>query len=325
MRMETMRWAFRAMALTLSVLGLTLNSGSQARAEFIVGLTTADQLTTFDSATPGLATAPIAITGLIGNDNIIGIDRRPSFTSNNNLIYGIGLSGTTGRLYTINALTGVATPGAILTNSVGGGVLAITGTAFGIDFNPTVDRLRFVTDTDQNFRINVDTGVTVVDGTLAYAVSDPNAGANPQIVGSAYSNNFAGATSTVLRDIDSGLGILAVQNPPNAGTLVTAVSLGVNFSGAAGYDISGLTGTPYASLVPSGAAGSSFYFLNANGANLIGAITAGGVALTLDGIAAPVGAAVPTPVPPTFLVAAFGGLCLLGTRLRAARRVTATA
>jgi len=302
-----------ATALALALLAVP----SQARAEFIVGLTTANQITTFDSATPGQATAPVAITGLVGGDALVGIDRRPSFTAANGLIYGIGVSGGVGRLYTINATTGVATAGAVLTNSIGGGVLSITGASFGVDFNPTVDRLRFVTDTDQNFRINPDTGVTVVDGTLAYAGTDTNAGANPQVVGAAYTNNFAGATSTVLRDLDANLDILAIQNPPNSGTLNTSVALGVNFGPVAAYDISGLTGTPYAALVPAGAAGSSFYTLGAGGATLVGAVTTSdGTALTLNGLAAPVGLAVVTPAPATVLVAGFGGLGLIGTRLR---------
>ena len=44
---------------------------------------------------------------------------------------------------------------------------ALSGTAFGFDFNPTVDRIRVVSDTGQNLRLNPDTGaVAAVDGAL---------------------------------------------------------------------------------------------------------------------------------------------------------------
>ena len=48
---------------------------------------------------------------------------------------------------------------------------------------------------------------------LAYAAGDPNAGANPNVVGSAYTNNFAGATTTTLYGIDSDLDILVDPEP----------------------------------------------------------------------------------------------------------------
>ena len=61
--------------------------------------------------------------------------------------------------------TGVATP---LTTDVQqhtsdatGTKVAITGTNFGFDFNPSVDRVRVVTDTGLNFRINPNTGVLI--------------------------------------------------------------------------------------------------------------------------------------------------------------------
>ena len=46
--------------------------------------------------------------------------------------------------------------------------IVLTGTAFGVDFNPTVDRLRVVGDDGQNLRINVDNGVATADGSLNF-------------------------------------------------------------------------------------------------------------------------------------------------------------
>ena len=46
-----------------------------------------------------------------------------------------------------------------------------------------------------------------------------------------------GATSTKLFDIDSELDVLAVQDPPNDGVLVTVGPLGVDFAPLAGFAI----------------------------------------------------------------------------------------
>src|SRR5687768_11160180 len=74
-----------------------------AAAELIVGLTDQNALISFDSASPGTATSPVSITGLIGGDVIQGIDRRPTTGPNNGVIYGFGVDTSigVGRLYRI--------------------------------------------------------------------------------------------------------------------------------------------------------------------------------------------------------------------------------
>jgi hypothetical protein len=52
----------------------------------------------------------------------------------------------------------------------------------------------------------------------------------------AYTNSFAGATATTLFDIDNARHVLAVQNPPNDGTLTTVGPLGTN-NNAVAFDI----------------------------------------------------------------------------------------
>jgi len=111
------------------------------------------------------------------------------------------------------------------------------GTISGFDFNPAADRLRLVGDNDQDFRINVDTGAVTVDGTLAFADGDANAGVNPNITAAAYTNSFDGTTSTQLYDIDTLLNQLVLQNPPNDGVLMTIGDLGVDFDTLGGFDI----------------------------------------------------------------------------------------
>ena len=80
---------------------------------------------------------------------------------------------------------------------------AAAGTSFGVDFNPTVDRLRIVSDTGQNLRVNVDDGTATVDGTLNIPGATP---VNPAlgVTAAAYTNNDADPkTATTLFDIDT--------------------------------------------------------------------------------------------------------------------------
>nr|WP_310587119.1 DUF4394 domain-containing protein [uncultured Arsenicibacter sp.] len=186
-----------------------------------------NRLMIFNPLNPG---TPIvkALTGLQSGEMIVGIDFRPA----NAQLYALS-SGS--RIYTINVSNGAAT-------AVGSPFSpALSGIDVGFDFNPTVDRIRVVTSTGQNLRINPDNGtVAAVDGSL-------NPGM-PTVTGAAYTNNFAGATTTVLYDIDANTDRLVRQDPPNAGGLVDVGALGWNVEGANGFDITGTTGTAYALL-----------------------------------------------------------------------------
>jgi uncharacterized protein DUF4394 len=228
------------------------------RAETVIALTSGNRLLFFDSATPGTVTKTITIT-TFNNDALKAIDFRPA-TGN---LYALGGSG---RFYILNLTTGAASvPPAV--------PVGLAGTSFDFDFNPTVDLIRETTDADSNVRFNPDDGTIVQQDTaLNYAVGDAHSGANPNIVGSAYTNNFVGAGATVLYDIDSNFDSLAIQNPPNTGILNTVGPLGVNTSDQVGFDISQGTGVAYASFTASGTAG--LYTINlANGAaTLVGTI-----------------------------------------------------
>ena len=90
------------------------------------------------------------------------------------------------RLYTLDATTGAATMAGMLSADAADATnpfAMLSGAAFGVDFNPLADRLRVVSDAEQNLRANVDTGATTTDATLmrgAFAVT-----------AAAYTNNFA--------------------------------------------------------------------------------------------------------------------------------------
>jgi Domain of unknown function (DUF4394)/FG-GAP-like repeat len=237
-----------------------------ATSNFVVyGLTTANNLVRFNSSRANTLLSTVAVTGLQTSENLLGIDFRPATGQ----LFGLG---STGRIYRLNTLTGAAT-------LVGSLTTPLLGTSFGLDFNPVPDRIRITSDAEQNLRANPNDGSNVVDGILAYAVGDPNVGQNPNIVASGYTNSFAGATATTLYNIDSGLRILATQNPPNNGTLNTIGPLGVNPTGEAGLDIHPGNNTALAALQVQGATSSSLYSVNltTGAATVIGPIGGGAV------------------------------------------------
>ena len=251
--------------------------------------TTDNTMIRFNGATPGTIAAGMAVTGLQSGESIVGIDVRPA----NGQLYAVG---STGRMYTINPATGAATQS-------GPSALSLTGTVFGVDFNPVPDRLRVVSDQEQNLRINVETAEATVDGALAYAGNDANAGANPNVVAAGYTNSMAGAQSTTLYVIDSNLDILATQAPPNEGVLNTVGPLGVNASEIVGFDIAADGNRAFAAVTPQGASASELHSidLTSGRATRVGAIGGGqtvrGLAY-MPGMAAPAApAAQPAPAP----------------------------
>lgn len=207
-------------------------------AELLVGVADETKLVLFMSDDPEDVKV-VKIKGLQRREEILGLDVRPLTGE----LYALGSSA---RLYTINHLTGRATAIGLapFTN-------VLAGTSFGFDFNPTVDRIRIVSNAGLNIRVNPTNGLlAAIDGTLAYATNDTNAGVSPRIVAAAYINNDTNpATATVLYDIDSSLDVLVIQNPPNSGTLVTVGPLGYDVKKTVGFDVAGSDGTAYASLV----------------------------------------------------------------------------
>ena len=107
------------------------------------------------------------------------------------------------------------------------------------------DRIRVVSDANQNLRINPADGVTTNDGAL-------NPG-DPEVSAAAYQNNFAGTTTTTLYVLDNATDKLLIQNPPNAGTLVQVGSLGVDITASNGFDIGGMSMKAYGVFTVGGA------------------------------------------------------------------------
>lgn len=193
-------------------------------------LTTDNQVRSINRNTPENVVGRVSITGLVSGERLLGIDYRPA----NGLLYGLG---SVGGIYTLDPATGVAARVSTLRADVTdltAPFTALSGSDFGLDFNPLVDRLRVVSNTGQNLRINVDTGDTTTDT----ALNQSEAGvAAPAVTAAGYTNSFVGATATTLYVLDFGRGVLQVQNPPNNGTLATGVNLGFTGEAVNGFDI----------------------------------------------------------------------------------------
>ena len=218
--------------------------------EALIGLTNNNELVTFESGKSNQTTSVVRITGLVGGEMVVGIDFRPSDTGLNGMndvgkLYAVT---TASRLYIVNPMTGVATSPVTLS-------IALNGTAFGVGFNPAADRLRIHSNSNQNLRINVETGLTIMDGTLAYTAGDVNFGNDPDLTATGYTNNDSNpATGTELYAIDAAQDVLIEFGPvsattgPNSGKLLTVGALGVDAGFMSGFDISNATGIAYAVL-----------------------------------------------------------------------------
>ena len=209
-------------AVALAATGTAAVAASSTPRLDAVGLTADHKLVTFSLKKMGDRWKSANVRGLVGDVRLVGIDRRVQ----DGLLYGVG---NAGGVYTLRTADGRATKVSQLT-------VALSGRAFGVDFNPAADRLRIVSDTGQNLRHNVNPGGTTIgDTTLTYPPATVAAGG---VTGAAYTNNdLAAATATTLYDIDTTLDQVVLQSPANSGQLSPVGKLGVDASGDAGFDI----------------------------------------------------------------------------------------
>ena len=204
-----------------------------------IALSTSGRLFSFNRAAPGTQVGSVAVSGLVSGETLLGIDVRPA----NGTLYGLG---SNGGIYRIDPATGIATVSSTLRAAPGDDnpFTALAGTSFGVDFNPVADRLRVVSNTGQNLRINVETGDAITDLTIAPATAAVSA--------SAYTNAFAGTTTTRLFNLNLATNTVDLQDPPNNGTLVTGTSIGLSASAVNGFDIDARDNVGYAALTVGG-------------------------------------------------------------------------
>lgn len=179
------------------------------------------------SPSPGAA---IAITGLQPSEISVGIALRPATGD-------LYLVGSTSRLYRLSTTTGVATAvGAPFTP-------LLSGSTFGVAFDNS-DRLRVVSSSGQNLRIDPTTAAVTVDTPLAFAAGDPNAGQTPLVAAIAYDHKNGGATAYA---IDWHFGLLRLGAATASDGMLTTIGAGA--TSLAELDISPATGLAYG-IVP---------------------------------------------------------------------------
>lgn len=207
----------------------------------------------FSSNDPSNATVVGNFSGAASSLN--AIDFRPATGQ----LYGY--LDSTDSFYTVDLNTGQLT-----LESVGASGAPTNTSQLGMDFNPTIDRARVITDSNQNIVFNPNAGTAAAFTDVFYAPGDVNENANPSIIDIGYTQNFAGATTTQQFGIDYGLNVL-VTIANNDGTLNTVGPLGVNTDTFTGFDIhtsgSGVD-TAYAILSGINGINPTFYTIDLN-------------------------------------------------------------
>ncbi len=267
------------LAGTLAFLGVAVFASvasSQGVGQQVLGLVQgSNSLVRFTTAAPTAVGTPLAVTGLTAGDTLKAIDYRPATGA----LYGLAtdVSNAAVRTYTINPTTGAASlVGAQVT-------LPLPATTWDLNFNPTVDRIRVVNDQDENARLHPDFG------TLAANDTDLNPG-TVTVDAVAYTNPFAGATSTTLYALNQTTNSLATIGgvngtpSPNGGLVTDVGPLGITFAGGTtGFDIA-TNNAAYAVLRP--AAGPlTLYTVNLSTGAATSVGTVGDGSLALDDIA----------------------------------------
>jgi Domain of unknown function (DUF4394) len=215
-----------ALAATTAAEAQTPDDRPEPRTLFAT--TAGGKLISFDSDRTRRIMSRRTIRGLPDGTKLTGIDFRP-LTGD---LYGVGSDSVVYRIDPVSAIAAAEAPAFTPT---------IDGAAFGVDFNPVVDKIRVVSNRGQNLRLNVDEGTVLsTDGNL-------NPG-TPQVVAAAYLNSGFSpnlAPATMLMVIDSAADQILTQAPPNNGTLTNGKDLGIDVKADASFDIAGELNTGY--------------------------------------------------------------------------------
>ncbi len=205
---------------TLLAAAALAGAAGACSAQTLVALTADNRLVTIDAATRR-ATAPVRVSGADGT--LVGMDQRPA----DGKLYGLT---DRGQIVTLDPRTGRATAVSRLSETFESGGRAV------VDFNPAADRLRVMGVSGTSLRVNVENGQAVRDGSLKHGAGELS-GTQPRITAGAYTNSFAGTTATMLLTLDTLLGNLNVQNPPNDGVQAPRARLSAALPAGAAFDI----------------------------------------------------------------------------------------
>ena len=254
---------FRRMAILVGIVALLVplaaSGGGHGKAGGSTGRTdsakrmvfatdSAGNLLSFRAAAPEAARSR-PITGLPGGVVLKGIDFRPATGD----LYALGSDKV---VYRVNPRTAIAVAEGPAFETA---ATALAGDRIGFDFNPTVDKIRVTSDADDNLRLDPDPGSLLATDTKLTP-------AEVTVVGSAYTNSsfaaFANRPATTMLfaiDVASSPDRIWLQNPANAGTLVTPRSLGFDLRSDLGFDIAGADDVGYLAGTRTGRSGADLY------------------------------------------------------------------
>lgn len=188
-----------------------------AQAARLYGVDEFDNLISYNSAAPGTTLSSVVVQGLNGA-SILTMD----FRVRDGFLYVLT---DDFRLLRVNHNTGVSA----LVNT-----LAVTGTNFGFDFNPTNANLRIVSNNNTNYVYNFMTNALVQGPNVSYGTA-----VDPDVTALAYTFNDNNAgTGTTLFGIDTGADALTTINTAT-GRLTRVGALGVNLGARTSFDITG--------------------------------------------------------------------------------------
>ncbi len=185
----------------------------------LMALTDDNTLLFFNAATPDTIVRTVPITGLPGGYRMVAMDVRP--TPGIYLALAVAVNGSTGRAFTLNELTGVAT-------ALGAAAFSTTlpsGGGWAGDYSPTGNVFRLVHSTGANYRLNITTGALIAQDTNITASRASALGYDR--------STSPPAAATTLFSIDSNTSQLAMIGgvdgapSPNGGTSSVVGALGV--------------------------------------------------------------------------------------------------
>lgn len=252
--------------------------------EVIVAVTADHKLIRFNAGQPQRIQSSLALKGLQPGEQVLGIDFRVA----RNQLY---LLASSGQLYRVKLADASLEP-------IGAPVgLPASGGQWGVDFNPTVDRIRVVHESGANLRRHPDNGSQVDgnpaldglqgDATLMFDATDVNANQPVRLGGAGYTYNKQDEKITTNYAIDLARGLLVTQGSkegvlpvvsPNTGKLFTVGPLGIKPQRVQ-FDISDVNNAAY--IAADEAGGDAIYRVDlATGkATRVARLGAGGVQL----------------------------------------------
>ena len=194
-----------------------------------VGLTAGGtKLAVFDTERPSQVWSGKALSGMVEDTRLVGIDYRVQ----DGALYGLG---DLGGIYVLDVKSSTATlqerPRVALDGSA----------SYDIDFNPAADALRVLSANGTNLRVPFATpSEAIVDGALTRPAPAPTPGTVPAtgVTGGAYTNNDLDAsTATTLFVVDTERDQVAIQSPANAGSTAPTGLAGLDATGDVGFDV----------------------------------------------------------------------------------------